>query len=323
MSDSWGDDSGASEEPRPPLVLPLIATFIVAALLLVFAFAMPRGLDIGHNDSSIIGALISGCMVSLILWGIAFAITIRRAGGGWQVGTLLFILVLGVGSQIVAITLAAHRISGDMATVAGQFRAISAGNRAPDGTGPVSRISAVFLNGNLDDRRAFDREVEARGVLQLLNHEGLTHASPVLHHCAGFEALAARARTIGADGWNGHFAEARRIADAAVQSREITAGDAATLFASMESEHGSYQRQWALDAEMIEDAQEFCALLARRPWVGRGNEILFPNPADLSEARFHMDRIRQNADEERIAADASRRDTDEAAGRLEAQNGPG
>jgi hypothetical protein len=323
MSDAWGYDEGAPEEARPPLVLPLIATAIVAALLLIFAFAMPRSLDIGHNDNSVIGALVSGCMVSLILWGIAFAITIRRAGGGWQVGTLLFILVLGVGSQVVAITLAANRIGGDMATVAQQFRAIGAGNRAPDGTGPVSRISAVFLNGTLDDRQAFERDATAGGVVQLLGHQGLNHASPVLHHCADFETLAARARAIGASGWEGHFAEARRIADAAVQSREITAGDAAMLFASLEGEHISYQRQWALNAEMVEDAQEFCELLARRPWVARGDRILFPNPADLNEARFHMERIRQNAEEERIAADASRRDTDEAASHLEAQNGPG
>jgi hypothetical protein len=324
MSDAWGYDEGAPEEARPPLVLPLIATAIVAALLLIFAFAMPRSLDIGHNDNSVIGALVSGCMVSLILWGIAFAITIRRAGGGWQVGTLLFILVLGVGSQVVAITLAANRNSDDLATVAQQYRALGASehgpDRVPEGTGPVSRISAAFLNGTLQDRHAFDRDVETLGVLQVLSHEGLTHASPVLHRCADFEALAARARTLGGSGWDGHFAEARRIADEAVRNREMTAGDAEAFFASAAVNHDSYQRQWALDGDMIEGAQELCELLAHRPWTLHGTQIFFASPADLESARSDIERIRANADEQRIAAAAARENMDQAAGQLGGRN---
>jgi hypothetical protein len=320
MSDSLDYGDGDPEEARPPLVLPLIATIVAAALLLLLAFWMPRNLDTGHNDSSVIGGLVSGLIIAVILWGIAFAITIRRAAGGWQVGTLLFTLAVGVSSQVAAITLAAHRISGDMATVSQQFRALSAGgqalDRVPEGTGPVSRISAVFLNGTLQDRRAFDRDAETLGVIQILSHEGLTRSSPVLRHCADFEAFAARARTIGSSGWEGHFAEARRIADEAVRNNEMTAGDADSFFASAQDNHYSYQRQWALDAEMVEDAQELCELLARRPWVARGNHILFPNPADLTEARFHIERVQHNADEQRIATDASRQSMVEAAGHL-------
>jgi hypothetical protein len=319
MSDSWDYDVPA--EPPRPLVLPLIATAIAAALLLLFAFAMPRSLDIARNDSSVIGALISGCLIGLILWGIAFGIIIRRAGGGWQVGTLLFVLAVGVFSQIAAIVLAAHRIEGDMATVAQQYRAVGAGangpDRVPEGTGPVSRIGAVFLNGTLRDRRAFDHDAEALGVVQILSHQGLTRASPVLQHCARFEALVARARTLGTSAWEGHFAEARRLADEEVRSAEMTAGDADAFFASAEENRYSARRQWALDAEMVEDAQELCELLARRPWLAHGTEILFPVPADLQEARFHLERIRINAAEQRIAADASRRHMGEAAGRLD------
>jgi hypothetical protein len=180
----------------------------------------------------------------------------------------------------------------------------------------VSRIGAVFLNGILQDRHAFDREARAVGALQILNNEGLTHSSPVLRHCADFEALAARARTLGGSGWNGHLAAARRTADDAVRNGEMTAGDADAFFTSVEDNHVSYQRQWVLDAEVIEDLQELCALLARRPWTARGNQILFPAQADLNEASFHIERIRRNADEQRIAADASRRNMNEVAGRL-------
>jgi hypothetical protein len=322
MSESWDDDAGIPEEERPPLVLPLIATAVVAALLLLFAVAMPRSLDIAHNDNSIIGALVAGCMISIILWGIAFAITIRRAGGGVQVGSLLFILVLGVGAQIAAMTLAAHRIGGDMARVAEQFRAAGTGGadgpeQVPEGVGPVSRISAVVLNGMLHDRRAFDRDAVAIGVTQMLNAEGLTHSSPVLRRCAEFEPLAARARTIGGNGWEGHFSEARRIADEAVRNREMTAGDADAFFASATQNHYFYQRQWVLDAEIVEDAQELCELLARRAWVVRGGRVLFPSQADLNEAQFHLQRIQQNAAEQRIAVDASRRQMGEAAGQME------
>jgi hypothetical protein len=321
MSDSWDYDDEAREEPRPPLLLPLIATGVAAALLLLLAFAMPRSLDIAHNDSSVIGAVVAGLIIGIILWGIAFAITIRRAGGGWQVGTLLFVIAVGVGSQVAAITLAASRISGDMATVAQQYRALSAGGqlpeRVPEGTGPVSRMSAVFLNGTLQDRRAFDHDAEALGVLQILSHEGLTRTSPVLHHCGDFDALAARARRLGSSGWEGHFAEARRLGDEAVRNREMTAGDADAFFASAQENRYSYQRQWLLDAELIEDAQELCELLARRPWVVRGTDLLFSSPADLEEARFHLERIRIHAAEQRIAADAVRQQMNQDAGRLQ------
>jgi len=321
MGDSWTDEDNVPDEERAPLVLPLIATGIVAALMLAFAFAMPRSLDIGRNDSSVMGAVISGCIISIILWGIAFAITIRRAAGGWQVGTLLFAIAVGVGSQIAAITLAAHRISGDMATVVEQYRALSAGaqtpERVPAGTGPVSRISEVFLNGTLQDRRAFERDVRALGVDQILSIEGLTHSSPVLHRCAAFEALAAQARRLGSFGWESHLAEARRVADEAVRNREMTAGDADAFFASAQDNHYFSQRQWALDAEVVEDAQELCELYARRPWVVRGTEILFASQRDLEEVRFHLERIRIHVAERRIAADAVRQQMDEAAGRLE------
>ena len=320
MSDSWDYEDGVPEEARPPLILPLIATAIVAALLLFLAFWMPRGLDTGHNDSSVIGGLVSGLLIGVILWGIAFAIIIRRAGGGWQVGSLLFTLAVGIGSQVAAITLAAHRVSGDMATVAQQYRALSGGGQAPErvpeGTGPVSRISAAFLNGTLQDRRAFDHDAEALGMLQILSHEGLTRSSPVLRHCADFEAFAARARMLGSSGWEGHFMEARRIADEAVRNNEMTAGDADAFFAAAEDNHSSYQRQWMLDAELVEDGQLLCELLARRPWVVQGDRILFPAPADLREASFHVERIRINTAEQRILADASRRHMQESAGRL-------
>lgn len=320
MSDSWSDDQGGPEEARPPLVLPLIATGIAAGLLLLLAFVMPRGLDTGHNDSSVIGGLVSGCIVGVILWGIAFAVTIRRAAGGWQVATLLFTIAVGVVSQVAAITLAAQRISGDMATVAQQFRAVSADGqmpeRVPEGTGPVSRMGAVFMNGMLQDRRAFDHDAETLGLARILNPEGLTHSSPVLQHCGDFEALAARARRLGTSGWDGHFAEARRIGDEAVRNREITAGDADAFFASVEENHYSYQRQWTLNAETIEDAQQLCELLARRPWTLRGSLILFSSQADLSEARFHIDRVQRNANEQRVAAEEERRRMFESAGRL-------
>jgi len=317
MSDSWDHDDGAPEEPRPPLILPLIATAVAAALLVAFAFAMPRSLDIGQNDSSVIGAVLSGLIISIILWGIGFGITIRRAGGGWQVGTLLFIIAVGVGAQVAAITLAAQRISGDMATVVRQYRAGAAGQPLPEGTGPVSRISAVFLNGMLEDRRSFQHDAEALGVLQILTQEGLTRSSPVLRHCADFEALAARARRLGSFGWESHYAEARRLADEEVRNREMTAGDADAFFASAEYNHLSSQRQWMLDAELVEDAQELCELLARRPWVVRGQGILLSSPADLTEARFHLTRIQRIIDEKRISADATRQTMEEAASRLE------
>jgi len=319
MSDSWDHEIG-DEQERRPLILPLIATAVAAGLLLFLAFAVPRGLDTGHNDSSIIGGLVSGCLVGILLWGVAFGITIRRASGGLQVGTLLFTLAVGIVSQVTAISVAAHRISGDMATVARQYRAMGTGDqppeRVPEGTGPVSRISAVFMNGILLDRRTFDHEAERLGVLQILSHEGLSHSSPVLRRCADFEALAVRARTIGDSGWEGHFTEARRIADEAVRNSEMTGGDADSFFAGAAESRDTYRRQWALDAEMVEDAQELCDLFARRPWSARGIEILFPVATDLERARFHLERIRVNAAEQRITADAARRHMGESAARF-------
>jgi len=74
---------------------PLIATAICLGLLLLSLAgqsATPMDLD---GPASSAGFVFGGALFGAILWGIAFAITIRKASTRWKLGSLIVLAVLG------------------------------------------------------------------------------------------------------------------------------------------------------------------------------------------------------------------------------------
>jgi hypothetical protein len=74
---------------------PLLATLIcVGVLALSFAGQSTTPMEAGESASST-GFVLGGAVFGAILWGIAFAITIRKASTGWKAGSLIFLALLG------------------------------------------------------------------------------------------------------------------------------------------------------------------------------------------------------------------------------------
>jgi hypothetical protein len=75
---------------------PLIATAICAGVLLLWLASNssihPRS---GVGPAYFVGVALGGAFFGAILWGISFAITIRKASRGWKLGSLAALVVLG------------------------------------------------------------------------------------------------------------------------------------------------------------------------------------------------------------------------------------
>jgi hypothetical protein len=177
------------------------------------------------------------------------------------------------------------------------------------GSGPLSRMSASFLNRALQDQRDLERDLTAVGFVQVVSLEGLTRQSPVLRRCGDYAPLAARARRLGTEGRLAGLAAARQIGDAAVQAGELSARDEADFFAGTEQGRASYERQWALNAEIVEEGQAVCALLAGRPWVRSGARVAFTHAGDAEIVNGHLRRIQADSAEQDRMRDQIRRDS--------------
>jgi hypothetical protein len=88
----------ASGEPGVPAKSgghPLIGTLACLAVLgmaLAGQGSTPVESDGGASDA---GYVVGGALFGLILWAIAFAITIRKASTRWKLGSLILVMLLG------------------------------------------------------------------------------------------------------------------------------------------------------------------------------------------------------------------------------------
>lgn len=75
---------------------PLLATAICVGLLLL-SLAGQGAAQIAHEDGPAfsVGFVLGGALFGAILWGIAYAITIRKASPGWKAGSLIVLALLG------------------------------------------------------------------------------------------------------------------------------------------------------------------------------------------------------------------------------------
>jgi hypothetical protein len=75
---------------------PLLATLICAGVLaLSLAGQGTTPMESGGGSADSVGYILGGAVFGAILWGIAFAITIRKASTGWKAGSLVALAVLG------------------------------------------------------------------------------------------------------------------------------------------------------------------------------------------------------------------------------------
>lgn len=271
---------------------PLLATVIGSIILLASAGSAPSD----DPTNSVAYALGSGFGAVLVVGGIAWFATLRHASDGWKAASLITLFVVGALSGLVKIGNARAQFASDAKGVANEMQQMM---NAPEGSmpqlsegsSPLSRMSAVMVNGIANDFAAFDKESESAGLVQIISFEGLTKSSPVLDHCDRVSGLSARARYFEGR-LPGHIEAAQKIGRDAVSNGTASQSLIDDFIGGARDNRNPYT-QWQLLASISEEAGALCDQLAQRRWVKDGDMIRFMSDVDLRNANARLERIKQ------------------------------
>lgn len=278
---------------------PIVATIVGVVVLLLMA-GQGRSETFGSGLGSqaekmgyLFGSVAAGAG---IVWGIAYAITIRKASTAWKIASLIIIAIASLLSTAIKMGGSDAAFMSDAMDVTNQVEEMVDSGKGPAdirfkaGSGPMSRMMAAMLNPLMADGAAFEKEMQAAGLVQVVSFEGLTRKSPVLDRCEGLDRLAERAGHYRSR-LPQHIAAARAVGQEAVRAGELPA-DALTGFeAGARDSSGNTDRQWELNQLSATEAAAICRVLARRNWDKPGNAVMFRNDSDLAEFRRHSSRI--------------------------------
>lgn len=279
---------------------PLLAT-LIASLLLILAASYGSAGALPSEPAARLAYIIGALFASLVLfWFIPYLVTIRKASRGWKIGSFVAIALLSL--VVVMAKFGAAQRQADEAMrrdlqqaarqMSVQLDGAAAGPvQADANSGPLTRMTAAFLNGVMADRSAWEDEARSAGMTQIIGVEGLTEASPALRNCERILRLSESAdrysRRVGQ-----HLGAARRVGREAVAKGELRPSDLDDFFEGAERGLPLYREMWASQARLGAETGALCRLMSQSQWETAGNEILFRNEADRLQAAPHFERIR-------------------------------
>ncbi|MCW3846990.1 hypothetical protein OF829_07040 [Sphingomonas sp. LB-2] len=220
-------------------------------------------------------------VIALILWGIGYLITIRRATANWKLMSFMLLLLTAAGVGYWETQLHEQRIKADLSTLAEMDYGPDNYPRFPAGAenrGPISKLFVALIREATDGQRALDDEARAAG-LQLMADASALHASPgLLSHCA----------TVGTTNAKSHALIERRRASYRAFVKALDDTDYPEIYKreirdSMNSNDtdASLVELDGIQKRMFDAAEGACRVLARRRWVPQGPVFMFNNNADL------------------------------------------
>jgi hypothetical protein len=278
---------------------PAIATALIALVLLAAAVGSGGAATRIAGLAERLGYIAGGVAFAAILWGIAYAITIKHASRPWKIGSFIALALLGTLGPLARLGAGDQSVMADVDTSANQLAAVMQQGddakpiRVGQNAGPFARMSASTANMMLANSRAFTAEATASGVPAVIALEGLNLDSPVLDHCDRIAALADRAAKIGAS-FPQYVIRARAEGSAAVAKGELSQRGVDGFVRGLEGARPRFERQWVLLGQSATDGAAVCRVLARRHWKkGPSGNILFTDQGDVREANLHLDRIRK------------------------------
>jgi hypothetical protein len=306
---------GYLEEHENKRGRPLVATLVgAAALLLLVAVPIgPPGEAPLNPDEAMAyraGELFGAAVLSAgIVWGIAYAITLRFASRKWKIASLI---VLGIVATIVSVARIGARegaLRDDTSDAIAELDRATRGSGTLDrplraGDGPLTAMLAALANPALADRQAFDREAEAAQVQQVLDLE-LPRSAPVLRNCERIAALEPRATALRGR-LPAYLQAGREAAEPFVRRGALSAGqrDEFLAGAGAPENRNRFERQWTLTAGWARESAALCRILADRPWRRTGGLVTFDTERDHLAAQRHIDRVNTIAEEmQRIESD--------------------
>jgi hypothetical protein len=291
---AYPDQPPVAEEGRP-----ILAT-VIGSLVVLLTAGGPAGSGASSADPAEaaayrLGEFVGGALVvALIVWGIAYAITIRRASRRWKIAS--FVILLLVSTLVSLVRIGAREVAKreDMAVVSRQIEQAMRGGEAPvtvePGDGPMGAMSAAYLNRTLAERRSFQRRQQAAGTDAILDFAAVTPAAPALRNCGRFAELAAAARG-NAGRFEAHAAAARSAGDPFVARGALSEADRDEFLQGLRSTRDTHVRYWEIAAEWAGEVNALCGLLAGRPWRREDGTVAFGTDADAAAANRHLARI--------------------------------
>lgn len=310
----WEPDGAEAVIEEPPGGHPVLATLIGAVFLLLVGAnspARPNPADFGPDGGAFLASRIAGGTLAgaLIVWGIAYLITIRHASRAAKVGSFLALLFVSLLATVIQHGSRVEALREDARTTAVQMKdVIDRGGQlqAPvtAGSGPMSQMQAAVINAALADQQAFDREAEATGVYRVLDLTTLRRDDPALRACGRIDALAVRARDQSGR-YPAYLDAARAAAAPHIQRGTLSGTELDSYIAGAERNTANYRRIWSMTADWASEAGALCDLLGTRRWSRSGAEIVFPSDADAAAANGHLNRINAlAAEQQRLQAQA-------------------
>ena len=263
--------------PRGPLDHPVVATLAGAAVLVIGALLVPR-----FVPQQPLGTLLAiGAVAALALWAVGFAVAMQPSPVAWKLGSLVLLVVAGLGVAMVA--------HGQYETIAradaSSFAEVEFGPGGaalvPAGAasrGPLSRMFVANVTADLQAQRDYDAAFGGLGVGNLNSPYLLERDPRMLANCGGLNTVKALAETQAA-------AHAQRVA---AMARSL---DSANLPAKAKEGIGTMagvgdkaDPLLANRVAMLDATNDLCGLLARRGWFNNGGYFGFRTAGD--EARF-------------------------------------
>ena len=265
---------------------PIIATAIGAIALIIGIVASPRPYP-GMGDAALVGG---AALVALLVWGVAFAITIRHSSILWKVGSLLLLLLIAALGASVSIRQARMEAFRKDLTALTEIRMTADGKlELPKDSdrGTFSRISITYLKAMSDEAKARDMALTALGLDRIANVQAILREPSLLRDCDRFP----RNRSIVDD------AGTRMQGYIDSMIRDIRASDIpedirAEMLRGFDIDKAQLQlaASTALSREQLEVGGKLCAILARRHWTAQGANFVFASTADMNSYNGHIDR---------------------------------
>lgn len=126
----------------------------------------PQIAEAGQGAAYAVGRALGG---TLILWTIAYFVTIRRASIGWEVGSFMILLLIGTLTTLYSMGQNNIAVRDDLRTLTLlQFKEDDV--TLPPGSaarGPVSAMFVEYFNGMAADGRALEARLSALGIERL------------------------------------------------------------------------------------------------------------------------------------------------------------
>jgi hypothetical protein len=307
------DESVVEPKSSYPLAATIVASFLL--LLMIGVPAGPSGDSPGDADTAFayrLGEMFGGAVGGvLVFWGLAYAITIRHASRRWKIASFAIVGLVSVLVSLVRIGGREQALAEDAGFVGKQLEGALRSGGGLDrpvraGEGPISAMQAAMFNALLAERQAFERDRAASGIETILQLR-LAPGAEVLRNCGRIDALAARARGIGAR-YASFLAVAREAGEEHIRRGTLAAADRDAFIAGARQAEGTFRQQWSMTGDWAAESASLCRLLASRPWQQRGGTVAFVSDADLAVGNRHLDRINGLAAAvERIEAEARRK----------------